>query len=361
MLFSFILPSVILASESDAGTFETDNGKYKRYDDVDIVDGSHSSHHGEHAHAHPSHDKKGHKTHDKKDSKRALTQHRGRESFKKSGTTSNKFSGSHGKTLSHLAISVGVISANNMLAAGSVKEGAETTVEQFKTSEFVFGTLFGGLLGAHLGAMIPLAGLVGATGILGTMLTALPAIAGASIIGRLISESIVQSKDDEFSVSSVLESIDWLSMGAQIIGAAAGCAIGSLFFPAPILGSVIAGVFGGWIMGKIVEHFRSKSEEEHGTGHGDEDGDNEEHIGADEHDENEDGDDHSKPELISSIEDSFETLKDKIIKLKDKVRDAYWKFIDSREGKDQEKALKEYKSAKEELQAAMKADVSAVK
>lgn len=293
--------------------------------------GHHGGHHGEHAHSLPSEEKK-HKSSTKKTSHQAKS-----PKASKSGGHS-----SHGGTLGHLAISLGVIGTNNMLHAGSVKDGLKTTAEQLKTPEFVIGSLFGGLLGAHLGAMIPLAGIVGATGIMGTFLTALPAIAMASIVGRLVSESIVQAREGEFSFSSVFKSVDWLSIGAQIVGAAAGCAIGGLFGPAPMLASIAVGVLGAFLMGKIVDSFRSESEER--DDHGDEEDEHHKVSVAE-----------TVDSVVEGAEDAAEKIADTVSGLQERVKEAYQKFRESGSKKD----LDTYRSVKNDLQKAVLADLKA--
>ena len=158
-------------------------------------------------------------------------------------------------------VRMGVITGKNvgrnMLNSRSPGRGINTSARQLKTPEFVFGNLVGGLMGASLGSMIPLASMVGVTGIFAKMLNIFPIFAGISIIGSLVSNSITQIREDRFSFSSVFNSIDWLSKVAGITGSAIGFGIGSLFLPSPFLGSFVASLLVGWLMTKLVMNCRS--------------------------------------------------------------------------------------------------------
>ena len=165
----------------------------------------------------------------------------------------------HMGTFGHVALTIGAIGANNVLVSGSWEEGTKQTFKSLKTPEFLLGTVLGGLVGAHLGAMVPLAGLLGATGLMGSFFTVLPAVALASIFARVSSEAISQARQGDFSFAEVIKSIDWFSMGAQIFGATLGAALGSCFMGIPVLASIALGVLGAYVFGLVAENIRGGS------------------------------------------------------------------------------------------------------
>ena len=244
--------------------------------------------------------------------------------------------------LVRMSVITGKNLGRNMLNSRSAGHGLKTSTTQLKTPEFIFGNLFGGLLGASLGSMIPLASIMGATGILAKMINIFPVLAGISIVGSLISESIVQVKEDRFSFSSTLSSIDWVAKIAGITGSAIGYGIGSLFLPSPFLGSFVASLLVGWLMAKLVVNCRSYIRNINIAEEG-----NKEVIDAE------------NATHKSSLPRPIESLN--MSKLREEVTRAYHKLILTADYSEKATALQEYSILKEELHQAVQAELISIK
>jgi len=149
-----------------------------------------------------------------------------------------------GGLLADVAITTGVVIATRMSEGESFGEGVEAAGRYIATPTFLFGDLLGGVVGAALGAMVPVAGLA-ASGVGGAILGRIPVLGGAMLFANLGAAFVQCVREDDVSLRRILSMVDFPALAGQVLGAGVGSVLGTMFLPVPILGTVVGGVLGG--------------------------------------------------------------------------------------------------------------------
>jgi len=244
-----------------------------------------------------------------------------------------------GGIFADVVITAGMSIFNRVQGGGSFKEGMSDAVDYMKDPVFYIGDLMGGVIGAALGSAIPIPASIAARGLLGSMASSLPTMAGAMIMAQLGATAVQLIKEGNFSMGALLGSLDIPILAGQIIGATIGAALGNLI-PIPGLGPIIGGLAGGIIGVKIAQWITGRNTSEMSAFDSEQadealDSDNEEAIGDDE-EEDEKG-------SMSNIKTSLNDLYGNVV-------DAYKDFLHAADDA-KEKALDKYREAKEAYEA----------
>ncbi len=163
-----------------------------------------------------------------------------------------------GGLIADVAITAGIRIADKMGSGGSFKEGAAAAWDYISSPVFFAGDLLGGCLGAAIGSMIPIPAGLAAQGLLGSMVSSFPTMAGAMILANLGANAVSLLQRGEFTWKGLFKSVDWPVMSGQILGSVVGAALGSLI-PIPYVGTVLGGIVGGLLGGKLAGALFPKS------------------------------------------------------------------------------------------------------
>jgi hypothetical protein len=135
---------------------------------------------------------------------------------------------------------------SRMSSGDSLSESLKGTLGAIASTEFVFGDLLGGTLGAAVGAAIPLPAALQTMGAFGRFMGALPGV-GLAIAGSQFGYGAVSlMKRGQFSFETLFNEVKPGLVIGQAIGAAVGMTIGTMLLPGPI-GAMLGGIVGGMI------------------------------------------------------------------------------------------------------------------
>ena len=155
-----------------------------------------------------------------------------------------------GGLVADVAITAGIRIANEIGSGGSFKDGAAAAWDYISSPVFFAGDLLGGCLGAALGSMIPIPAGLAAQGLLGSMVSSFPTMAGAMILANLGANAVSLLQQGEFSWGALFKSVDWPVMSGQVLGSVIGAALGTMI-PIPYVGTIVGGIVGGLLGGKL--------------------------------------------------------------------------------------------------------------
>ncbi len=146
-----------------------------------------------------------------------------------------------------LAVEVAVVAGINMALliheGQGTAESLKNTLHYLTSKQFILGDLLGGTIGAALGAMIPVPGVLAGMSTLALAARMMPMI-GLTILGSQVGIAVVQLLEEHaFSWRELRRRISLLSVLTQSIGAALGMAIGGTLLPG--IGTTIGGLVGG--------------------------------------------------------------------------------------------------------------------
>ncbi len=151
-----------------------------------------------------------------------------------------------------VAITLGMSIYNRISSGGTFHEGLQDAMAYVTSPVFYIGDLMGGVLGAALGAAVPIPGALAARGLLGAMAASVPTVAGAMIMSQLGAVAVQLIMEGRFSMGALLGSIDWVMTGGQIIGSVIGATLASALFPGATLAAILGGIAGGVLGTKLV-------------------------------------------------------------------------------------------------------------
>ena len=223
-----------------------------------------------------------------------------------------------GGLLKDVAIVSGLHIYDTMSHGGSFKEGLEEAGHYLTKPSFIVGDLGGALVGAALGAMVPVpAGSSLACKLLRTFFP----MAGAMLLATIAAEVIHLQQDGHLSLHNLIGAINFSQLSGQIIGAT----IGSVICPIPLIGTIIGGLTGA-IAGKHLGDKLSHTNDRTG---------------------------HPKGKVkISIIDSPNNDSSQNVQKLQMSATSAYERLIKSSDPKEQRLALRLYEQAKASLQEA---------
>ena len=226
---------------------------------------------------------------------------------------------SRGGLLKDVAIVSGLHIYDTMSRGGSFSEGMDSAGHYLTTPSFILGDLGGALVGAALGAMVPVpAGSSLACRLLRTFFP----MAGAMVLATVAAEAIHLHEDGHLSLHNLLAAINFSQLSGQIIGAT----IGSIVCPIPLVGTIVGGMAGA-IAGRLLGEKLG-----HSDGH--------------------EGHHHKAEVKISLVDDPNMSEKQNVEKLQIRVSSAYERLIKASDRKEQSLALQVYQQAKASLHEA---------
>jgi len=139
---------------------------------------------------------------------------------------------------------------SRMSTGESLKDSVTGTLGAIISTEFVFGDLLGGTIGAAMGAAIPLPAALQTMGAFGRFLGVLPGVSLAIAGSQFGYGAVSLMKRGQFSLATLFNEVKPGLVIGQAIGAAVGMTIGTLLIPGPI-GAMLGGIVGGMIGSKF--------------------------------------------------------------------------------------------------------------
>ena len=240
-----------------------------------------------------------------------------------------------GGLLTDVAITAGIHIANKVGSGGSFKEGATAAWDYISSPVFFAGDLLGGCLGAALGSMIPIPAGLAASGLLGSMVSSFPTMAGAMVLANLGANAVSLLQKGEFSWSTLFKSVNWPVMSGQILGSVVGAALGSLI-PIPYVGTIVGGVVGGLLGGKLAGLLFPSS------------------VAA----ENSATEQAQKTTVTTITQEPIKASKASVSELSIRLKSAYEAVLSAKSQAERAAALSAYKEARQALSAAQGAKVA---
>ena len=139
---------------------------------------------------------------------------------------------------------------SRMSSGDSLSESLKGTLGTIASTEFIFGDLLGGTLGAAIGASVPLPAAIQTMGAFGKFLGALPGVSLAIAGSQFGYGAVSLAKRGQFSLTTLFNEVKPGLVIGQAIGAAVGMTVGSMILPGP-LGAMLGGIVGGMIGSKL--------------------------------------------------------------------------------------------------------------